>query len=525
MKYPVMIILIAGGILGIMSAIAQLNSAPREEGTKASISLDSCTDNRECSEGQYCAKATGDCDGMGTCIEKPEACIPVWDPVCGCDGKTYSNACYAALASVNVDHEGECITTCTDNSTCSNGEFCQKNIGDCDGMGTCVEKPEACIPVWDPVCGCDGKTYSNACYAALAGVNVEYDGECASTCSTNSECGADEYCRKTTGDCEGKGTCLPKPLQCADIWNPVCGCNGMTYDNTCFAAAVGVNVNYAGECVDIPCTSNVDCSEDEFCSKKVGNCNGAGTCQPKPEVCPEVWDPVCGCDGQTYGNSCLAAASGVNVDYEGECIAFQRGDVNRDGNINVLDMITVANHILHVATLDSTGQYLADCNGDNSINVLDLIAIANVIIHVFDRCPGNRCKPVINSEVLDLLKAMESYFPHEEYHRLMALVKTVEEPETYSLAQNFPNPFNPETDIRYGIANVGSRAHVTLRIFNILGQEVRALVNEVQERGVYTVTWDGRDNPGNLVPSGVYLYRLTVNHGLWSETKRMVLMR
>jgi hypothetical protein len=70
---------------------------------------DSCESNEECKdEASYCKKADGDCDGEGTCEPRPEMCTAQHDPVCGCDGSDYSNACYAAEAGVNVDYEGEC---------------------------------------------------------------------------------------------------------------------------------------------------------------------------------------------------------------------------------------------------------------------------------------------------------------------------------------------------------------------------------------------------------------------------------
>ena len=74
---------------------------------------------------------------------------------------------------------------CFENWDCSWGQFCETPPGDCDGVGTCRDIPEACILWIDPVCGCDGWTYSNGCYAAMYGVSVAYYGECGSGCLEN----------------------------------------------------------------------------------------------------------------------------------------------------------------------------------------------------------------------------------------------------------------------------------------------------------------------------------------------------
>jgi len=98
-------------------------------------------------------------------------------------------------------------------------------------------------------------------------------------------------------------------------------------------------------------------------------------------------------------------------------------------------------------------------------------------------------------------------------------------PTTFCLSQNYPNPFNPKTDIRYQIAYSRSPVHATLKIYNILGQEVRTLVDEYQDGGYYSVTWNGMDDRGNSMPSGVYSYRLSVNSGKWSDVRKMVLVK
>lgn len=90
------------------------------------------------------------------------------------------------------------------------------------------------------------------------------------------------------------------------------------------------------------------------------------------------------------------------------------------------------------------------------------------------------------------------------------------------LANNYPNPFNPTTKIQYSIKDQGA---VTLKVYNAAGQLVRTLVNDVlsPQEGGFTVTWDGKNNAGQSVSSGVYFYKLTAKN--FSETKKMVLLK
>jgi hypothetical protein len=93
-------------------------------------------------------------------------------------------------------------------------------------------------------------------------------------------------------------------------------------------------------------------------------------------------------------------------------------------------------------------------------------------------------------------------------------------PTEFALQQNYPNPFNPETSIQYQLPLPG---HVRLSIYTVLGQEIRTLVDRSQPAAYHTVVWDGRDNTGNPMPSGVYFYR--IESGGFTAVKKMLLMK
>jgi len=100
-------------------------------------------------------------------------------------------------------------------------------------------------------------------------------------------------------------------------------------------------------------------------------------------------------------------------------------------------------------------------------------------------------------------------------------------PPTYALQQNYPNPFNPNTMIEYELL---FESHATLRIYNVLGQLVRTLIDEVQSERYWSVQWDETDNRGIRMASGIYFYRLeatstTVPGQATVQVKKMALVR
>lgn len=95
-----------------------------------------------------------------------------------------------------------------------------------------------------------------------------------------------------------------------------------------------------------------------------------------------------------------------------------------------------------------------------------------------------------------------------------------ETPDVFELSQNYPNPFNPETEISYILPNA---CQVDLSVYNLLGQKVRTLVHEFQSAGLKNVKWDGKDENGLNVASGVYFYKIKA--GEFTESKKMMMLR
>ncbi len=93
-------------------------------------------------------------------------------------------------------------------------------------------------------------------------------------------------------------------------------------------------------------------------------------------------------------------------------------------------------------------------------------------------------------------------------------------PEEFALLQNYPNPFNPETEISFQLPQA---SYVAVKIFNVVGAEIRTLVDEQREAGYHHVRWDGKDKNGKLVASGVYLCQLRA--GSFSQVRKMSLLR
>ncbi|MFQ5636743.1 MAG: S8 family serine peptidase [bacterium] len=93
-------------------------------------------------------------------------------------------------------------------------------------------------------------------------------------------------------------------------------------------------------------------------------------------------------------------------------------------------------------------------------------------------------------------------------------------PTEYALSQNYPNPFNPETVIEYHLPEAGS---VSLKIYTILGQEVRTVVDEVKQPGIHRARWDGNNDAGKRLASGVYIYRIQA--GDFVQTRKLLLLK
>ena len=200
------------------------------------------------------------------------------------------------------------------------------------------------------------------------------------------------------------------------------------------------------------------------------------------------------------------------------------GDVNRDGVISILDLILVAQQLGERVPAGSA----VDVNGDGVVSILDTILVSQGIA-------GSSAAPVARTDSVDAA-TIEAWIAQarSEDDGSLAFKQGIENllnllasliPEETALLANYPNPFNPETWIPYQLA---SPAEVALTIYNMKGKMVRRLAVGHQAAGMYksrsrAIYWDGRNQLGESVASGLYFYTLTA--GDFSATRRMLILK
>ena len=204
------------------------------------------------------------------------------------------------------------------------------------------------------------------------------------------------------------------------------------------------------------------------------------------------------------------------------------GDVNRDGVVNILDLILVASSFGQPVP---AGENPADVNEDGIVNIVDLVKVAGAL--------GNTgAAPSAHPETLTMLTTTDVHGWLTQAQGLDLTDATLQRgviflekllaaltPKETGLLPNYPNPFNPETWIPYHLAH---SADVTLTIYDTKGVVVHRLDLGHQPVGYYTTRakaayWDGRNNLGEVVGSGVYFYQLSA--GDFSATRKMVILK
>ena len=201
-------------------------------------------------------------------------------------------------------------------------------------------------------------------------------------------------------------------------------------------------------------------------------------------------------------------------------------DVNSDGVVNIRDLVLVASNF------GQTGQNSADVNSDGVVNIADLVLVAGALGEGAAAAPilyPSDLEGLTASDVQQMLtQARQIAFTDPTYLRGVTILERLLArllPRETALLSNYPNPFNPETWIPYQLA---APADVTLHIYSVDGTLVRTLALGHQSAGIYhskarAAYWDGRNQHGEVVASGVYFYTLSAAD--FTATRKMLIRR
>ena len=200
-------------------------------------------------------------------------------------------------------------------------------------------------------------------------------------------------------------------------------------------------------------------------------------------------------------------------------------DVNQDGVVNILDLVLVSTNF------GQTGENIADVNGDGIVNIADLVKVASEM-------GTGAAAPAARPQTLEILTAadVQQWLTQAQHADLTDItsqrgILVLEQllasliPKETSLLPNYPNPFNPETWIPYQLSEP---TEVTLTIYAVNGRLIRTLALGHQLAGMYqnksrAAYWDGKNEVGEQVASGVYFYTLTA--GEFTATRKMLIRK
>ena len=257
------------------------------------------------------------------------------------------------------------------------------------------------------------------------------------------------------------------------------------------------------------------------------------TQKKRPETAPAftvdtVWDRV---KATTSGYRAEAWAVSTHRNglgspgYQPSAVA---GDLNNDNLVNILDLVLVASQF------GATGITAADLNGDMTVNIQDLVLVANAFSNVGAAPTAKQSAAATVNNWLQLAQQHESKvvktaipkgFSYDRGIQVLEQLARALTPNKTALLANYPNPFNPETWIPYQLSKA---ADVTVTIYASDGNVVRTLALGHRDIGMYknrsqAAYWDGTNEVGESVASGVYFYTLTA--GNFSATRKMLILK